>query len=331
VLVVEPVEKSWGPNYLRFGLQLSSNFKGDSAFTIGIDHRMTWLNSRGLEWRNDVSLGQRTAWFSELYQPLDVAQRWFVAPHLLADQQGFDLFVNDQAVARYTVRDAQVGLSVGRRIGTAAEARVGYLYGTVHAQTNIGVPQFPDVNVKAGALTASFTLDRLNNWAFPSEGWYAQGEYRYYAAGLGSDLDYQKGTFDVNRAFGVGRHSVLVGLHYGTRFGTTLPTYDAFTLGGLFNLSGYQTAQLLGTEARLGRLIYYYRLGEGGRFINGYYAGGSLEAGNVSDRLNGPAQPGLIFGSSLFVAADTLMGPIYLAAGYAEGNHYAFYLFLGRR
>jgi NTE family protein len=46
--------------------------------------------------------------------------------------------------------------------------------------------------------------------------------------------------------------------------------------------------------------------------------------------LNGPSQPGLIFGSSLFIAADTLMGPIYLAAGYAEGNHYAFYLFLGR-
>jgi hypothetical protein len=36
-------------------------------------------------------------------------------------------------------------------------------------------------------------------------------------------------------------------------------------------------------------------------------------------------------GSSVFVGADTVIGPLYLAAGYAEGGNYALYLFLGRR
>ena len=34
VLSVDAVEKSWGPNYLRFGLGLSSDFKGDAFFNL---------------------------------------------------------------------------------------------------------------------------------------------------------------------------------------------------------------------------------------------------------------------------------------------------------
>jgi len=39
----------------------------------------------------------------------------------------------------------------------------------------------------------------------------------------------------------------------------------------------------------------------------------------------------VIWGSSLFVAADTAIGPLYLALGFAEGGSYAVYLYLGRR
>jgi NTE family protein len=34
--------------------------------------------------------------------------------------------------------------------------------------------------------------------------------------------------------------------------------------------------------------------------------------------------------ASLFLAADTALGPFYFAMGMAENNNYAFYLFLGR-
>ena len=64
--------------------------------------------------------------------------------------------------------------------------------------------------------------------------------------------------------------------------------------------------------------------------MTAYYAGASLEVGNVTDRINGPAKSGLIWGSSLFAAADTVIGPLYLAVGFAEGGSYAVYLYLGR-
>jgi hypothetical protein len=52
----------------------------------------------------------------------------------------------------------------------------------------------------------------------------------------------------------------------------------------------------------------------------------------ASGCVNGPETSGAIWTSALFVAADTIIGPLYLALGYAEGGNYAVYLFLrGRR
>jgi NTE family protein len=56
-IVVEGIEKSWGPNYLRFGLGYASDFSEEQRFNFSVMHRMTWLNSLGAEWRNDVTVG----------------------------------------------------------------------------------------------------------------------------------------------------------------------------------------------------------------------------------------------------------------------------------
>jgi NTE family protein len=60
VLVVDAVEKAWGPNYLRAGIGLSSDFSGSAQFNVLASHRMTWLNSLGAELRTDVQLGSTT-------------------------------------------------------------------------------------------------------------------------------------------------------------------------------------------------------------------------------------------------------------------------------
>ena len=51
------MEKSWGPNYLRFGLGFSSDMKGDTFFNLLASYRRTWINSLGAEWRNDLRCG----------------------------------------------------------------------------------------------------------------------------------------------------------------------------------------------------------------------------------------------------------------------------------
>ena len=60
------------------------------------------------------------------------------------------------------------------------------------------------------------------------------------------------------------------------------------------------------------------------------YAGGSLEFGNVWDERSDIDWDSLRFGGSLFVGADTIIGPLYLGYGQADSGNGALYLFLGR-
>ena len=54
VVEVQGIEKSWGPNYVKFGLGLAAD-SDQTRFNVGLSHRATWLNSLGAEWRNDAA------------------------------------------------------------------------------------------------------------------------------------------------------------------------------------------------------------------------------------------------------------------------------------
>ncbi|MBK7121045.1 MAG: hypothetical protein IPH64_20035 [Comamonadaceae bacterium] len=83
VLAVEAVEKTWGPDYARFGMGLSSDFTGQSSFfTLAASYRKTWLNALGASWRNMVQFGFNNMVASEFYQPLNAEGDYFVAPNI---------------------------------------------------------------------------------------------------------------------------------------------------------------------------------------------------------------------------------------------------------
>ena len=75
-----PKEKSWGPNFVQFDLGLYATTSNDSGFVLYAKQDRRWLNSLGLQWRNEVQLGFNNMLSSSLYQPLDVAQVFFVEP-----------------------------------------------------------------------------------------------------------------------------------------------------------------------------------------------------------------------------------------------------------
>ena len=105
------------------------------------------------------------------------------------------------------------------------------------------------------------------------------------------------------------------------------------TLGGLFQLSGFPRDSLSGRHTAVGRAIYYRRLRSnplGGFLEASLYVGGSLEYGNAWADSKSASFNNMLTAGSLFVGADTFIGPVYLAAGWAEGGHFATYLFVGR-
>ena len=76
-MIITPTEKYWGPNYLRFGLGLESDFQGDNSFNLLAQYRRSWINRLGGELLVEAQIGQDTHLSGEWYQPLNERGQWF--------------------------------------------------------------------------------------------------------------------------------------------------------------------------------------------------------------------------------------------------------------
>jgi NTE family protein len=79
-LVINAVEKPWGPDYVRFGMGFNTDFQGDGQFALQGRLRKTWMNSYGAEWLSDIQVGSVNQIKTQWYQPLDTGQKYFIAP-----------------------------------------------------------------------------------------------------------------------------------------------------------------------------------------------------------------------------------------------------------
>ena len=57
-LVFRLEDNPWGPNYFRIGLDMSTDFRGASAFNLKLSHNRHWLDAAGSEWRNQLQIGK---------------------------------------------------------------------------------------------------------------------------------------------------------------------------------------------------------------------------------------------------------------------------------
>jgi NTE family protein len=62
----------------------------------------------------------------------------------------------------------------------------------------------------------------------------------------------------------------------------------------------------------------------------GVYFGASLEAGDLRDTVQALGDPGTLFGASVFLGADTWLGPAYFGLGVTGDGDGAAYLMLGK-
>lgn len=330
-LEIDAQEKSWGPNYLRLGLNLTDDFEGDSRFNILINYTRTWVNPLGGEWKNEFSIGRTRKVFTEFYQPLDPYSVWFVAPHAQFNQDTRDVYEGDDRIAQYSTKTSEIGFDTGLQLGKHGEVRFGLLRDWVRAAPRVGAITLPRYDIRQGAYTTSVAYDRVDDVNFPRNGTLIRGNLFMARPELGADTAYDKLDINWLTAFTYNTHTMFASVEFGTNLNNKLPFYDLFTLGGFQNLSGYHTAQLSGKYLAFGRLVYYERVGNLPKAAgNGVYFGASLEGGNVWDNRDDVGPNDLRKSISLFASADTTMGPLYFAYGLSDGGNYMFYLFLGR-
>ncbi len=147
---------------------------------------------------------------------------------------------------------------------------------------------------------------------------------------LGADDSYTKWDASAVGVYSFGSHTINVSAAGGGKLGSDpLPRYDQFQWGGFMRLGGYATGQLIGQNFYSGRFMYYHRILKG-TMLEGAYGGIALEAGRVGDPMVPGNPDGLLKSATVFVAADTPIGPAYLGYGHAEGGPESFYFYLGR-
>jgi NTE family protein len=107
--------------------------------------------------------------------------------------------------------------------------------------------------------------------------------------------------------------------------------YDGYKLGGPLRLSGLKLDQLTGTRYNFGSVTFYRQYSSlPSQFGRGLYLGMSAEAGRINDTLMDKTWDWLYSGS-VFWAADTVLGAVYLGYGHSSLGQDAVYLMIGPR
>lgn len=326
-------EKPWGPGYLTAGFALVTDFMGTTQIGLHGDYRRTWVNALGAEWYTGVQIGSPSYLYTEFYQPFSLARTGFVVPSAGIIDSEFGVFDrNGDRIASYELVRTRVGLDLGATLfGGNAELRLGAYLAGASARLDTGSRTLPDAKNTESGLHARFIYDTLDSAYLPRTGQRLELDLISPQPAMGADFDFNRLSGHWTLAASRGRHTLAVRAMGGVAVGGDMLYYDQFALGGFLNLSGYAIDRFRGNSAALGSLAYSYRIASLTPPLgSGVYLGVSLEVGAIGDTDPELTEAGTRFGSSLFVGADTWLGPAHLAVGFGEGGSTAVYLLLGR-
>ena len=325
---------SWGPNYVRFGLNLEDDFSGNSNYNAAARFVLADIGPLAAEWVWDFQLGSEPRVATEFYQPFGSKANWFVMPQARFEVRNVPLLRDGVRIAEYRLRTTEYGLDIGRELGNWGELRAGLRQVSGHTRLRLGDPSLPvrdDFDVREHF--ARFSFDTLDDRNFPREGGSFVAEWRGESGERGTGGSGDVVTADWLVARSSGRHTAVFWSSFGTHLDAAPGSVRTlFPLGGFLNLSGLAPDALSGRHFAIARAMYYRQIGRRGEgFLNvPAYAGVSFEAGNVWEERSAIGFDGALKQGSVFVGFDTLLGPIYLGTGFGEAGDTAFYLFLGR-
>jgi NTE family protein len=324
-------EKSWGPNILRFDLGFHIGTDANTAFMVGGDYLRTWVNPLGGEVHGSWRFGRTSGLDASLYQPLDAAQRWFVEPGAAAQRSIEDIFIGDESVARYRFSHAWGSLDVGRVFGNRMELRAGVRSGGQSVEREIGDPGLPEISGEGyGGLTMRYAYDSRDRSVLWQSGTLARIEYFRGVEALGAVDTYDRLEAVATTTVPFGGNVLYLRASGGASFGSDLPIYDAFTLGGPVSLPGLNLGELRGTSYWNAKATYLQRVADISYvFGQALYAGLSLSAADMSGRLDDiDASP--IYSTALLLSGRTPLGALSLSLAFTSESEWQLMFGLGR-
>nr|WP_175799829.1 patatin-like phospholipase family protein [Burkholderia anthina] len=353
VLEINAREKYWGPNFLLFGVGMSSSSTDEGGFRLHVGYRRPWLTESGLEFRADTTIGSDLQSARvELRQPLPAAYGLYISPYAEYQRRYVNLYDDSGEVKlnQYLMQTARTGIDFGLPIARLGDFRMGIGYATGHGSPNYNLPLddgnstlfWPSFSSQALTARARLVIDQLDDPMFPRKGYFS--EFRVERS-LWSHNSQSADAFDdtsntpYTEIYGkamiaqqFGRHSVSATIEGGKSIGgTNLINAFNFTLGGFQHMAAYAADQLNGNELAYGNVTYMNQLMTfNASPIKALSVGASAEIGNVWSSGVKVGGGTLKQSYTFFTSLSTAFGPLYMGVALAPGGRRNIYLQLGR-
>ncbi len=333
-LLLSARRNSWGPNYVRFGLNLQDDFQGNSTFNAAAHFVLSEISALGAEWVWDLQVGETPRIATDFYLPLAYQSPYFIDPAARAQVTTIPAYTGQHEIAEYRLRTVDSEFDLGRDFGNFGELRAGVVRESGDEQLRFGTPTLgEDKEFDAREVFVRASYDRLDNLNFPRQGQSATLEWRGERDADNADRPVNLASFNYLVAESFGRNTAVFWTSGGSNLspaGESLRTL--YNLGGFLSLSGLQPLSLTGPNFAIARMLFYRKIGFGGEgFLNvPVYLGVSVEAGNVWTLRRDINFSSAHKDESVWLGLDTFLGPIYLGIGHDNQGGIASYLSLGR-
>ncbi len=326
-----PVERSWGPDYIKVDLGAYASASGDDrGFVLYLQHARTWMNSLGGQWRNEAQFGTEQLLATSFYQPLDVAQRFFVEPKAFWNREWENVFYYGSDVARYQLGDQGGRFDVGMNIDNATQLRVGYIASQRRVELQTGSPLLPQFEATDAGLAVSAIYDTRDTPFRPTQGMAADFEYFKSDQSWGAQRNWQRAELGVGIAVPFYSDVLWLGAAGGSNLGSALPADRLFALGGPVSLPGYQLFELRAAGYWTVSGSYLWPIKDlfslRGQTL---YAGIRLQDSEAYDPFDSKNY-GQIQSVVLFITGRTPVGPVSLGFAATTENSRSVWISFGR-
>ncbi len=327
-LIIYVRDREWAHSYLQFGLSIKSESNIGSFTNFDAAYTKHSLNKLAGELRLTAGLGSEPEISAEFYQPLNVSLDFFVSAKTGILTTIFPNVIDNKIASIERFHRTYIDLSTGKIFKQTTKISLGLRHNDGGTETISGNSLFPDGDFRESFLYTSLFHDSLDNLSFPNTGFFGGLGFRLNQEKLGADSDYEQLQLLLSGAGTYGKYTVFSRAIFETTINEDAPFNALYRRGGFLELSGTLERELAGQHFGLIEAAFYKRLGNI-TFLP-IYTGFSIEAGNAWSGYDDINAGNTTYAGSIFIGADTFIGPLYLAFGFNDDGGQALYFNLGQ-
>jgi NTE family protein len=327
-LIIYVRDRGWAQSYLSFGLSIKSESDLGSFSNFDVAYNKNNLNRMAGEFRATAGVGSEPELGGEFYQPLNDDLDVFISAKAGLYTTVFPVVADNKVDSIQRFQRNTVSLSAGKIFLQNTELRFSLTHNDGRTITLSGNDSYSNGDFTEGFVYTRLFHDSLDNLSFPNNGFFGGISYKANRESLGSDSNYDQIQLLLSGASTYERYTVFSRAMLETTVDDDAPYNALYRHGGFLEISGTLDRQLAGQHFGLIEAAFYRRLGNI-TFLP-IYTGFSIEAGNAWNQYDDINSDNTRAAGSIFIGADTFMGPLYFAIGASDNGEKALYFNLGQ-